>query len=38
LPVDGVMGKYKKFGLLYEADVIKTCEVILNEAAENRAS
>lgn len=38
LPTDGVMEKYKKYGLLYETDVIKTCETILNERAEERAS
>lgn len=38
LPTDGVMERYRKFGLLYETDVIKTCEIILNEYAETRAS
>ena len=37
LPSDGVMEKYKKFGMLYEADVIQTCEKILNERADARA-
>ena len=38
LPVDGVMDKYRKFGLLYEVDVIKTCDFVLNDAAEKRVS
>jgi len=32
------MDKYRKFGLLYEVDVIKTCDFVLNDAAEKRVS
>jgi hypothetical protein len=32
------MKKYKDFALLYEVDVIKTCEFVLDDIAEKRAS
>ena len=35
LPSDGVMQKYKDFGLLFEIDVSKTCEDTLKKEADN---